>query len=202
MTTSSSAAVANDSQTTTRHVIVTVIGATGHQGSGVVAALLRPDPRKTPHHTTTTTTTEFAVRAVTSNPSGSKAQALRSAHPSARLTLVQADLANVESLKDAIRGSYGVFFAGPFMPGEGAKAEESEEARWGRNVVDAVKVSLQAPFLSSILPSYSRPKRLDSVREKKTEEGKTDLRKSSSLTVRSQPRSSRPAESSTLSTRP
>lgn len=136
---------ADDSQTipkkskTTRHVIVTVIGATGHQGSGVVAALLRPSSslKDGSAHTP-----EYAVRAVTSNPSGSKAQALLSAHPfSAGLTLVQADLANVESLKEAIRGSYGVFFAGPFMPGEGAKAEESEEARWGRNVVDAVKVS-------------------------------------------------------------
>ena len=162
-TTSAAAAAATSSDETiqtsqiarTRHVIVTVIGATGHQGSGVVAAFLRPfssssleDGADNP---------EYAVRAVSPTPPGSKPQALLSAPPSAasspRLTLVQADLANVESLKEAIRGSDGVFFAGPFMPGEGAKAEESEEAKWGRNVVDAVKVStLAAHFFFASAP--------------------------------------------------
>ncbi|KAG0653769.1 hypothetical protein C6P46_002217 [Rhodotorula mucilaginosa] len=164
-TTSAAAAAATSSDETiqtsqiarTRHVIVTVIGATGHQGSGVVAAFLRPfssssleDGADNP---------EYAVRAVSSNPSGSKSQALLSAHPSAasspRLTLVQADLANVESLKEAIRGSDGVFFAGPFMPGEGAKAEESEEAKWGRNVVDAVKACGVEHFIYSSLNHLS-----------------------------------------------
>lgn len=199
--------------TTTRHEIVTVIGATGHQGSGVVAALLRhPDPQKTPHRHHTPDTTEYAVRAVTSNPSGSKAQSLLSAHPSAassqRLILVQANLADVESLKEAIRGSYGVFFAGPLMPGEGAKAEKSEEARWGRVVVDAVKVSFPNVLLLSVVFVVAR--RSDSSRAKRRR-GKTDsntlsffLSTWSHGETRSETnqKTPRPAESNTLSTRP
>ncbi|GAA5971042.1 hypothetical protein JCM8115_006128 [Rhodotorula mucilaginosa] len=164
-TTSAAAAAATSSDETiqtsqiarTRHVIVTVIGATGHQGSGVVAAFLRPSSSSSLEDGADNP--EYAVRAVSSNPSGSKSQALLSAHPSAasspRLTLVQADLANVESLKEAIRGSDGVFFAGPFMPGEGAKAEESEEAKWGRNVVDAVKACGVEHFIYSSLNHLS-----------------------------------------------
>lgn len=61
---------------------IAVVGATGHQGSGAVAALL--------------SSTAFAVRALTTNPAGPKAEALVSQHDTyvteGRLEVVQADL--------------------------------------------------------------------------------------------------------------
>lgn len=116
---------------------ITVIGATGNQGSGVVAALL--DPTKS-----SLTTERYKVCAVSSNPEGEKAKALLAAHPDAfqagLLQIVQGDLRDVDSLKQAFKGSYGVFAACPFLPGNGVKAEDSEEAKQGRNIVDAAKV--------------------------------------------------------------
>lgn len=114
------------------HKTVTVIGATGNQGSGVVAALL--------------TSTDFAVRAVTTDLAGRKAEALRASHKDAihfgRLRLVQADLDEVESLEEALRGSYGVFLASPFRPSSGSDTQQQEslEVRQGKNLVDAAKV--------------------------------------------------------------
>ncbi|GAA5987225.1 hypothetical protein JCM10908_001866 [Rhodotorula pacifica] len=140
------------SSTDIKHVI-TVVGATGNQGGGVVAALLRPAPSSSSASNPTPGSSSYHVRAVSSDPSGSKALALLAKHATAvkegQLSLVQADFADVESLEHAFKGSYGVFFAGPFMPGNGAKAEESPEAKLGRNVVDAAKAAGVKHFIYS-----------------------------------------------------
>ncbi|BGP33255.1 hypothetical protein JCM10296v2_005049 [Rhodotorula toruloides] len=108
---------------------IAVIGATGQQGSGVVSALLR--------------TTDYAVRAISSNPASAKAQALLETHKQAaqagRLALVHGDLTKPDTLRDALQGTYGVFFASPSIPGGQEDAENSEEAKQGRGVVDAAK---------------------------------------------------------------
>lgn len=117
--------------------IITVIGATGKQGSGVVSALLDSS-------NSSSSSKSYTVRAVSSDPSGSKAQALLSAHPSAvqsgQLQVVQGDLRDVESLKRAFEGAYGVFAACPFIPAGGIPAEQSDEYKQGLNIVHAAKV--------------------------------------------------------------
>lgn len=109
---------------------IAVIGATGNQGSGVVSALLA--------------STEFSVRAVSSNPTSEKAQVFLNTHKDAahlgRLTIVHGDLAKPETIRDALHGTHGVFFASPFIPGGQEDAENSIEAKQGMGVVDAVKV--------------------------------------------------------------
>ncbi|GAA6017684.1 hypothetical protein JCM8202_000378 [Rhodotorula sphaerocarpa] len=129
------------------HKTVTVIGATGNQGSGVVAALL--------------TSTDFAVRAVTTDLAGRKAEALRASHKDAihfgRLRLVQADLDKVESLEEALRGSYGVFLASTFRPSSGSDTQQQEslEVRQGKNLVDAAKAAGVQHLVYSALPSLA-----------------------------------------------
>lgn len=118
--------------------IITVIGATGKQGSGVVSALLDSS------NSSSSSSKSYTVRAVSSDPSGSKAQALLSTHPSAvqsgQLQVVQGDLRDVESLKRAFEGAYGVFAACPFIPAGGIPAEQSDEYKQGLNIVHAAKV--------------------------------------------------------------
>ncbi|GAA6017698.1 hypothetical protein JCM8202_000385 [Rhodotorula sphaerocarpa] len=133
--------------------IITVIGATGKQGSGVVSALLDSS-------NSSSASKSYTVRAVSSDPSGSKAQALLSAHPSAvqsgQLQVVQGDLRDVESLKRAFEGAYGVFAACPFIPAGGIPAEQSDEYKQGLNIVHAAKACGVKHFVYSSLNHLSK----------------------------------------------
>ena len=73
--------------------VIAVTGATGNQGGGMVRAILA-DPGS-----------GFAVRALTRNPESDKAKELAKAGAE----VVAADQDDVESLKHAFRGAYGVF---------------------------------------------------------------------------------------------
>jgi len=73
--------------------IIAVTGATGTQGGGLVRAILA-DPNS-----------GFAVRAITRDPNKDKAKALAAAGAE----VVQGDLDDVESLKKAFAGAYGVY---------------------------------------------------------------------------------------------
>lgn len=85
--------------------VILVFGATGQQGGAVVKALLKSD---------------FAIRAVTRNPDQAKSKALAAQG----MELVKADYADVESLKQALKGVYGVYSVHN-MTG-GLKAEEEQ----------------------------------------------------------------------------
>lgn len=84
--------------------IIAVLGATGAQGGSLVRAILNDK------------NSEFAVRALTRDPSSEKAQAL------AKLgaEVVKADVDDVESLRSAMNGAYGAycvtFFWAHFSP--------------------------------------------------------------------------------------
>ncbi|HET7204511.1 MAG TPA: NmrA/HSCARG family protein [Steroidobacteraceae bacterium] len=73
--------------------IIAVVGATGAQGGGLARSILA-DP-----------TGEFAVRAITRDPWSDKARALAAA--GAEVTA--ADLADVDSVKQAFEGAYGAY---------------------------------------------------------------------------------------------
>jgi uncharacterized protein YbjT (DUF2867 family) len=74
----------------TRDDVVAVVGATGRQGSAVVRHLLQDGWR---------------VRALTRQPSGAAARALRDRGAE----VVRVDTEDVESLRPALRGAYGLF---------------------------------------------------------------------------------------------
>jgi uncharacterized protein YbjT (DUF2867 family) len=73
--------------------IIAVVGATGAQGGGLVRAIL--NDKQSP----------FAVRALTRDVNSDKAKALAALGAE----VVQADVDNVESLKQAFAGAYGAF---------------------------------------------------------------------------------------------
>src|SRR4029078_8202378 len=89
--------------------IIAVIGSTGTQGGGLARAILA-DPNG-----------GFAVRAITRDPNKEKAKALAAAGAE----VVSADLDNVESLKKAFAGAYGVYAVTNFW--ENFSAEKEKE---------------------------------------------------------------------------
>lgn len=101
--------------------IIAVLGATGAQGGGLARAILN-DPES-----------EFSVRALTRNTDSDKARAL--AEMGAEV--VSADVDDVESLKKAFEGAYGVFgvtFFWDHVSGE-------RETQQGRNIAEAAKAA-------------------------------------------------------------
>ncbi|KAF8308655.1 uncharacterized protein EI90DRAFT_3141505 [Cantharellus anzutake] len=93
--------------------VIAVLGSTGLQGGSVVSSLLAEGT--------------FAVRALTRNANSDAAANLKAAGAE----VVSADLEDVESLKKAFRGAYGVF-------GVTAKSRD-HETQHGKNIVDAAE---------------------------------------------------------------
>src|SRR5262245_9574632 len=101
--------------------IIAVVGATGTQGGGLCQAILA-DPNG-----------EFAVRAITRDPNKDNAKALaaKGAH------VVQANLDDVESLKKAFTGAYGVYGVTNFWEHFSAEKEKAQ----AKNIADAAKAA-------------------------------------------------------------
>ena len=99
--------------------IIAVCGATGAQGGGLVEAILS-EPNS-----------GFVARAITRDPSkaGAKALAARGAE------VVQAELDDVESLKRAFAGAYGVYGVTAFWDYFSAAREQSQ----ARNIAEAAR---------------------------------------------------------------
>ncbi|KAJ4123176.1 hypothetical protein NW768_009704 [Fusarium equiseti] len=122
---------------------IVVIGATGIQGSGVVQALLNQG--------------SWSVRALTQNPSSSKAQTLLSKYQTAdnRLSLATGHVYDKESLRTAFEGAYGVFaLTSERYPGR-TLTQESElkhEIEAGRNIISAAKGCRIEHLVLSSLP--------------------------------------------------
>jgi uncharacterized protein YbjT (DUF2867 family) len=94
--------------------IIAVVGATGTQGGGLVEAILA-DPDR-----------EFAVRALTRDPRGPRAQALAARGAE----VVAADLDDEDSLRKAFDGAYGAFVVTNYF------AERSEAEVAARSAAD------------------------------------------------------------------
>ena len=101
--------------------IIAVVGSTGTQGGGLVRAILA-DPNG-----------GFAVRAITRDPSKDKAKALAAAGAE----VVQADIDDVESLKQAFAGAHGVFGVTNFWEHFSAEKEKSQ----AKNIAEAAKAA-------------------------------------------------------------
>ncbi|GAA5908123.1 hypothetical protein JCM8208_003696 [Rhodotorula glutinis] len=123
---------------------IAVVGATGNQASGTVSALLAQ--------------TDFAVRAVSSNPTGHKARALLAQHKDSahvgRLTMVKCNLDDPGELRKALEDAYGVFAAMPM--GTAEREGEAIEVTQGKALVDACKADGVEHLVYSSLPSVDK----------------------------------------------
>jgi uncharacterized protein YbjT (DUF2867 family) len=99
--------------------IIAVIGATGAQGGGMVRAIQADKSGS------------FAARAITRNPNGEKAQALRAAG----VEVVGADTDKPETLGKAFAGAYGAFCVTNFWEHFSAEREVTQ----ARNMAKAAK---------------------------------------------------------------
>lgn len=119
--------------------IVTVLGATGIQGGSIVAALLN-NPA-------------YTIRAVTRNSHSDAAKSLKAKG----VSVVEADLDSVESLKSAFAGTYAIFAVTNFFEALSAKGiEESakNETRQGINLADAAAATESLEhYIWSTLPN-------------------------------------------------
>jgi hypothetical protein len=101
--------------------IIAVLGSTGSQGGGLCRAIFA-DPAG-----------GFACRAVTRDPSKDKAKALASAGAQ----VVKADLDDVESLKKAFAGAYGLYAVTNFWEHFSGEKEKTQ----AKNIADAAKAA-------------------------------------------------------------
>ncbi|KAK5269449.1 hypothetical protein LTR99_006883 [Exophiala xenobiotica] len=118
--------------------VITVFGATGNQG-GSTASVIFSSPDLS---------AKYKVRAITRDPSKPAAQALASKGTE----LAKADLDDLESVRSAIAGSYGVFAVTNYWE----KASKSAEIQQGKNIVDACKEEGVKHLVWSCLPNVTK----------------------------------------------
>jgi len=116
--------------------LLTVFGSTGNQGGSVIDIILSdPDLRR-----------KYALRGISRNASSKSAQALAAQG----VEMVSADVNDVESLKVAVRGSYGVFGVTNFWDKDVMSKEK--EVQQGKNIFEACKAEHVAHYVFSSLP--------------------------------------------------
>ncbi|MDN3656901.1 NmrA/HSCARG family protein [Ferruginibacter paludis] len=111
---------------------ILVTGATGAQGGSVAKALLAEN--------------NFAVRILTRNGQSEKALALQQAGAE----VVTGDLDDRESIRNAMKGCYGVFGVTNFWE------HFEKEYEQGKNLIDAVKEMNIEHFVLHTLPDYNK----------------------------------------------
>ena len=118
--------------------LLTVFGATGAQGGSVVKVVLG-HPKLSQ---------QFRIRAITRDPSSSKAKALaeQGVEP------VKADLNDESSLQEAIKGSYAVYAVTNYWE----KASKSIEIAQGKAIADACKAVGVHHLIWSALPNVTK----------------------------------------------
>lgn len=122
--------------------VILVLGATGNQGGAVVRQLLK---------------TDFAVRAITRNPNKLEAKALAQQG----VEVVQADLADEASLRQALQEVYGVFSVQNFLQG-GVKKEVAD----GKRVADLARQAGVQHFIYSSVGGAERKTGIDHFESK------------------------------------
>ncbi|KAK5122226.1 hypothetical protein LTR85_004136 [Meristemomyces frigidus] len=118
--------------------LLTIFGATGNQGGSVIDTTLSHPGLKD----------KYALRGITRDPSSAKAQALADKG----VEMVAADLNDVDSMKKAIEGSYGVFGVTDFW----AVMSKDIEIQQGKNIFESCKTQGVKHFVFSALPYAER----------------------------------------------
>ncbi|KAL1591126.1 hypothetical protein WHR41_00301 [Cladosporium halotolerans] len=118
--------------------LLTIFGATGNQGGSIIDTVLaRPE-----------LSAKYALRGITRDPSSGKSKALASRG----VEVVRAELDDVESLKTAVTGSYGVFGVTDFW----AVMSKAREMQQGKNIFAACQAAGVKHFVFSSLPHVSK----------------------------------------------
>ncbi|KIW23908.1 uncharacterized protein PV07_12070 [Cladophialophora immunda] len=118
--------------------IITVFGATGNQGGSTASAIFN-NP---------SLSSKYKVRAITRDTSKPAAQALASKGAE----LAKADINDIESVKAAVAGSYGVFAVTNYWETQSKDAEIKQ----GKNIVDACKAAGVKHLVWSTLPHVTK----------------------------------------------
>lgn len=118
--------------------LLTVFGATGNQGGSVIDAVLeRPELQE-----------KYSLRGITRDPASSKSQALSDKG----VEMVRGDLNKPEELREAVKGSYGVFGVTDFW----SLLDKGIEIQQGKNIFDACKAEGVKHFIFSTLRSAEK----------------------------------------------
>ncbi|KAJ9610825.1 hypothetical protein H2200_005602 [Cladophialophora chaetospira] len=118
--------------------IITIFGATGNQGGSTANAIFNDS----------SLASKYKVRAITRDPSKPAAKALASKGAE----LAQADIDNIESVKAAVSGAYGVFAVTNYWETQ----DKQREIQQGKNVVDACKAEGVKHLIWSTLPHVGK----------------------------------------------
>jgi nucleoside-diphosphate-sugar epimerase len=110
--------------------IILITGATGAQGNGVASALLRDG--------------KFHVRCLTRNATSQKARELAAMGAE----VVEGNLDDINSLRAAVDGCYGVFGVTNFWE------HFEKEYQQGKNLINVVREKVVQHFVFSSLPDY------------------------------------------------
>lgn len=114
--------------------ILTIFGATGNQGGSILDVVLaRPE-----------LSSKYTLRGITRDPSSEKSKAMAAKG----VEMVKAELDDVESMKKAIEGSYGVFGVTDFW----SILDKQREIQQGKNIFEAAKAENVRHFVFSSLP--------------------------------------------------
>ncbi|KAK4507014.1 hypothetical protein PRZ48_000748 [Zasmidium cellare] len=114
--------------------ILTIFGATGNQGGSVIDVVLAHPQFAS----------KYALRGISRDPSSEKSKALASKG----VEVVKGELDDLDSLKKAIKGSYGVFGVTDFW----SILDKQREIQQGKNIFEAAKAEKVRHFVFSSLP--------------------------------------------------
>lgn len=118
--------------------VITVFGATGNQGGSTASAIFNSPELSA----------KYKVRAITRDPTKPAAQALASKGAE----LAKADLNDIDSVRSAIAGSYGVFAVTNYWE----TMSKTVEYQQGKNIVDACKGEGIKHLIWSSLPNVTK----------------------------------------------
>lgn len=114
--------------------LITVFGATGNQGGSVLDVVLaHPELRE-----------KYSLRGITRDPSSSKSKALSEKG----VEMTKANVDDAESVKEAVKGSYGVFGVTDFW----SILDKEREIKQGKNIFEASKAAGVKHLVWSALP--------------------------------------------------
>lgn len=114
--------------------LLTIFGATGNQGGSILDTVLA----------SSALSQKYRLRGITRDPKSSKSQALTSKG----VEMVQADVDDAASVKEATKDSYGVFGVTDFW----SILDKEREIRQGKNIFEAAKENGVQHFVWSALP--------------------------------------------------
>ena len=123
---------------------VAVCGATGQQGGSTLRALLKLNSSSSEEKPT-----KFSIRALTRNPSSSKAKSLLELEPKGHIELFEANFDNPQTLFNAFQGCDAVFAVTDFW--QGANMDPLKELEQGKHLVDAAVATGVQHFVFSSL---------------------------------------------------